>query len=160
MTNGKKRIDEFIEQKLSRSNLVKPREDFQELLMQKVTIEHKRLTEENRKERIVKYVLGSFSTFMIGFTVVIGYLYGKSGAVSSDTGLSTTVERSNTLVSRLVYGVQWLFLKVLDFFGVSINTTTLNIALIILLVIGIFLIGERLFLRGKYKTGIHTVKRG
>lgn len=150
MTNGKKRIDELIEQKLSRSALAKPRDDFQKLLMQRITQEHKKLVEESRKEKIVKYVLGSFSTFMIGFTIVMGYLYGKSGA--ADTGLNTTVERSNTLVGRLVYAVQSLFLTVLDFFGVSISPATLNVAIIIILVISVFLIGERLFLRGRYKS--------
>jgi len=157
MTNGKKRIDEFLDQKLSRSALVQTRNDFQKLLMQKVTLEHKKLIEENRKEKIVKYVIGSFSTFMIGFTIVIGYMYGKAESVSS--GTNTAVERSNTLIGRLVYAVQSLFLEVLNFFGVSISPTTLTVALIILLVVGVFLMGERLFLRGKYKTSINIIKR-
>src|SRR3989304_6420134 len=99
MTNGKKRIDEFLEQKLRRSALVQTKSDFQGLLMQKVVLEHKKLTEENRKEKIVKYVLGSFSTFMIGFTIIIGYMSGKTESIST----GTTVERSTTLVGRLVY---------------------------------------------------------
>jgi hypothetical protein len=151
MTNGNKKIDEFIDQKLKSSSLIQPREDFTALLMQKAVLEHKRLVEENRKEKIVKFVLGSFSTFMIGFTIVVGYLSGKSGA--SNTG-ETTIVQSNTLVGRLVTAVQSLFITVLDFFGVSISATTLNIALIILLVIGVYLLGERLFLRGKYKSSV------
>ena len=150
MTNGKKRIDEFLEQKLRRSALFQTRSDFQALLMQKIVLEHKKLTEENRKEKIVKYVLGSFSTFMIGFTIIIGYMSGKTESIST----GTTVERSNTLVGRLVYAVQTLFLEVLEFFGVSISTTTITVALIILLVIGVFLMGERLFLRGKFKSRV------
>jgi len=118
--------------------------------MQKVITEHKRLAEETRKERIVKYVLSSFSTFMIGFTVVIGYMYGNSDAGSS----GETVERSNTLVGRLVTAVQSLFLTVLEFFGVSISPATLNVALVILLVVAVFLIGERLFLRGRYRSSV------
>ena len=155
MTNGKKRIDEFLEQKLRRSALFQTRSDFQALLMQKIVLEHKKLTEENRKEKIVKYVLGSFSTFMIGFTVVIGYMSSKTESVIT----GTTVERSNTLVGRLVYAVQTLFIEVLNFFGVSISSTTVTVALIIFLVIGIFLMGERLFLRGKYKSSVNIVKR-
>ncbi|HEY3251281.1 MAG TPA: hypothetical protein VGK25_09205 [Ignavibacteria bacterium] len=161
MTERNKKIDEFLDQKLRRSILVQPRDDFSQLLMQKVTLEHKRLTEENKKERIVKYVLGSFSTFMIGFTIVMGYLYGKaeSTATGSVYDVNTTVERSNSLVGRLVTAVQTFFLYVLNFFGVSISATTLNIALIIILVIGIYLIGERLFLRGKYKSSLNIAKR-
>ena len=155
MTNGKKRIDEFLEQKLRRSALVQTKSDFQGLLMQKVVLEHKKLTEENRKEKIVKYVLGSFSTFMIGFTIIIGYMSGKTESIST----GTTVERSNTLVGRLVYAVQTLFLEVLNFFGVSISSTTVTVALIILLVIGVFLMGERLFLRGKYRSSINIARR-
>lgn len=150
-----KRIDEFIDHKLRRSDLSRPREDFQKLLMQKVLSEHKRLVEETRKEKIVKYVLSSFSTFMIGFTIVIGYMYGRADSVTSGSGVGA-VERSNTLVGRLVTAVQSLFLSILDFFGVSISPSTLNIALIIFLVISVFLIGERLFLRGKYKSSVQT----
>ena len=155
MTNGKKRIDEFLDQKLSRSALVQPKSDFQKLLMQKVVLEHKKLTEENRKEKIVKYVLGSFSTFMIGFTVVIGYISSKAESITT----GTTVERSNTIVGRLVYAIQTLFIEMLNFFGVSISSTTVTVALIILLVIGVFLMGERLFLRGKYRSSINIARR-
>jgi len=150
MAQSNKKIEEFLDQKLRRSSVMAPREDFSRLLMQKVITEHKRLTEESRKERIVKYVLGSFSTFMIGFTVVIGYLYGKSDTITS--GSEVTVERSNSIVGKLVSAIQSVFISVLNFFGVSISTTTLNVALIIILVVGVFLIGERLFLRGRYKS--------
>lgn len=150
MAQINKKIDEFLDQKLRRVPVIQPKEDFTRILMQKVITEHKKLTEETRNERIVKFVLGSFSTFMIGFTVVMGYLYGKSEAITS--GSDVTVERSNSLVGKLVTAIQSVFLSVLNFFGVSISSTTLNVALIIMLVVGIFLIGERLFLRGKYKS--------
>jgi hypothetical protein len=152
MTNNHKKIDEFLDHKLRRSSLVQPRSDFQALLMQKVVAEHKKLVEETRKERIVKYALGSFSTLMIGFTIVMGYFYGRAENVTASGDIA--VERSNTLVSRLVSAVQSVFLYVLNFFGVSINPTTLNVAIIIILVVGIFLIGERLFLRGRYKSSV------
>jgi len=155
MTNGNKKIDELLDQKLRKGSIVQPRSDFQKLLMEKVILEHKKLVEETKRERIVKYVLGSFSSLMIGFTVVMGYLSGKSGAGSTLNGVDVeTVERSNTLVSRLVSAVQSVFLYVLNFFGVSISTSTLNVALIIILVMAVFLIGERLFLRGKYKSSV------
>lgn len=156
MTNGKKQIDEFLDLELGKSKLARPRDDFQKLLMQKVIAEHKKLVEETRKERIVKYVLGAFSTFMIGFTIVIGYLYGKAESVSAASDVNATVERSNTLVGRLVYAVQWLFLSVLNLLGVSVSPAALNIAIIIILVVTVFLVGERLFLRGKYKSSVQA----
>jgi hypothetical protein len=156
MANSNKKIDDFLEQNLRKSSLVQPRSDFQALLMQKVIAEHKRLVEETRKERIVKYVLSSFSTLMIGFTIVMGYLSGKSGNVNPSGDIA--VEQSNNLVSRLVSAVQSVFLYVLNFFGVSISPSTLNIALIIILVVGVFLMGERLFLRGKYKSNVKIAK--
>ena len=75
---------------------------------------------------------------MIDFTVVIGYMYGKSDTVSS----GETVKRSNTLAGRLVTAMQSLFLNVLEFFGLSISPATVNVALIILLIVTVFLIGE------------------
>jgi len=150
MAQSNRKIDDFLDQKLRRVPVIQPKDDFSKILMQKVITEHKRLTEETKKERIVKFVLGFFSTFMIGFTVVIGYLYGKSDVITS--GSEVTVERSNSMAGKLVTAIQSVFLSVLNFFGVSISPTTLNIALIILLVIGVYLLGERLFLRGKYKS--------
>jgi hypothetical protein len=45
-------------------------------------------------------------------------------------------------------------MSVLDFFGVSITSGSLSIILVVFLVVAVFLIGERLFLRGRFKSGM------
>jgi len=155
MRDKNKYIEEFLESKLRKSELKNTSGDFTVHLMKRISAENKVLQEERKSERIVKYAIGSFSFLIVAFTVVLG-IVSKSGKVTSgstDVGFDT-VQTSNSLLERLVYYVESFFMSILDFLGISISSGSLSVILVVLLVVVVFLIGERLFLRGRFKSSV------
>ena len=156
MREKSKYIDDITDSRLRTSRLSKTSGDFTKHLMQRISAENKALVEERKSERIVKYVIGSFSMLIIGFTVMLGILSGASRQSADETaGISfSTVQTSNSLIEQLLFYIQSFFLKALNFFGISLDSGTLNIILIIALLVAVFMAGERLFTRGKLKSSI------
>jgi hypothetical protein len=152
-----KQTDQFIENKLRKSALKKTSGDFTKMLMERVRTENKAVLEETKRDRIAKYVIGSFSTFIIGFTILIGYMGSKNSvSTNRETGvnLDSTFETSNNFLQQFLSYIQSFFLQVLEFFGVSVNPKTMLIAMVVILVVAVFFIGERIFIRGKLKSGV------
>ena len=121
--------------------------------MQRISAENKALAEERKSEKIVKYAIGSFSMFVIAFTVALGIVSTAEKQTSGEsTGVGfNTVQTSASLVEQLLFYIQSFFINALGFFGLSLNSSSINIILIVALVIAVFVAGERLFLRGKLK---------
>src|SRR6187431_2195094 len=123
MRDNNKYIDEILDSKLRKSRLSNATGDFTSHLMKRITAENKALMEEKKSDRVVKYIIGSFSFLMLAFTFAIGFI-SKSGAVSSDesTGVAfDTMQRSNSILDTMVYYIQSFFTSVLSFFGVSLS---------------------------------------
>jgi hypothetical protein len=156
MRDKNKYIDEIVEGRLRASSLNKPSGDFTKHLMQRISAENRSLAEERKSERIVKYAIGTFSLFVIAFTVTLGIISSAGKQVSGDsTGVGfDSVQTSNSLVEQLMFYVQGFFINALNFFGLSLDSGSVNIILIVAVLVGIFLIGERLFLRGKMRSSI------
>lgn len=156
MRDKNKYIEEFLESKLRKSGLKKTSGDFTKHLMGRITAENKALLEERKGDRIVKYAIGSFSFLILGFTVLLGVLSGKSSVQTTEsTGVGfDTVQTSNALIEKLLFYVQSFFMNILNFFGLSISSGSLTIILVVALVVAVFLFGERLFLRGRYKSSV------
>jgi hypothetical protein len=156
MRDKDKIIDEALEARLRKSRSYKASGDFTQHLMKRIMAENKALQEERKSDRVVKYIIGSFSFLMLAFTFLLGYI-SKSASGSESTGeVFETVQRSNSLLSSMVYYVQVFFRNVLEFFGVSLSSSSINIILVVLLVAVIYLVGERLLLRGKLRSGVQV----
>ena len=158
MRDKNKYIDEIIDAKLRKSSVAKASGDFTSHLMKRITAENKALMEERKSDRIVKYVIGSFSFLMLAFTFTLGII-SKSAAVNSEesTGVAfDTMQRSNSILETMVYYIQAFFNNVLSFFGLSLSSSSINIILVVVLVAAVYLVGERLFLRGKLKSSMEA----
>ena len=156
MRDQNKHIDELLESKLKKSGLKSISGDFTGHLMKRIAAENKALLEERKSEKIVKYAIGSFSFLMLAITVGLGVLSKKSvvsPSESSGVGFDS-VQTSNSFIDSMVYYIQGFFMNVLEFFGVSLDRSSVTIMLVVVLVIAVFMIGERLFLRGKYKSSV------
>ena len=156
MRDKNKYIDEVIETKLRKSELTKTSADFTQHLMSRISAENKALVEERKSDRIVKYVIGAFSFLIVGFTVLLGILSKTAGKQSTDTtGVGfNTVKTSNSFIENVLYYIEMFFRNVLGFFGLSVNSSSATIIMVVVLLVAVFLIGERLFLRGKYKSSV------
>lgn len=156
MRDKNKYIEDFIESRLRNSTLKRSSGDFTNHLMKRINAENKAFLEERKSDRIVKYAIGSFSFLMLAFTFVLGFV-SKTPSVSStdsaEVGLDS-VQTSNSLIDSMVYYIQGFFVNILKFFGVSLSSGTVTIILVIILLVAIFLIGERFILKGKLRSGI------
>ncbi len=158
MRDKNKYIDEILDVKLRKSKLSAATGDFTSHLMKRIIAENKALMEEKKSDRIVKYVIGSFSFMMLALTLFLGFI-SKTSSVNSDETISVafdTLQRSNSILETMVYYIQSLFTNVLSFFGLSLSSGSVNIILVVILVAAVYLIGERLFLRGKLKSSMQV----
>lgn len=158
MRDKNKYIDEILEAKLRNSKLISSTGDFTSHLMKRITAENKALMEERKSDRVVKYVIGSFSFLMLALTFFLGFI-SKTSSVNSDETISVafdTLQRSNSILETMIYYIQSFFTNVLQFFGFSLSSSSTNIILVVILVAAVNLIGERLFLRGKLKSSMQV----
>jgi len=158
MRDKNKFIDEIIDAKLRKSSLKQASGDFTSHLMKRITAENKALMEEKKSDRVVKYIIGSFSFLMLAFTFALGIM-SKTAAVNSDesTGVAfDTMQRSNTWLETMFYYIQSFFGNVLSFFGITLSSGSINVILVVVLVAVVYLVGERLFIRGKMKQSMQV----
>lgn len=158
MRDKNKYIDDIIDAKLRKSSVSIPSGDFTSHLMKRITAENKALMEERKSDRVVKYIIGSFSFLMLAFTFTLGILSKNASVKTEDSsGLAfDTVQRSNSWIESMVFYIQGFFAEVLSFFGVTLSSGSINIILVVILVALVYLVGERLFLRSKMKQSIEV----
>jgi hypothetical protein len=156
MRDKEKYIEEFLESRLRKSELKRTSGDFTGHLMKRITAENKALLEERKSDRIVKYAIGSFSFLMLAFTIGIGIISKRETNATSDaSGIGfDTMQTSNSFIETVLIYIQRFFMGVLEFFGVSMSPGSVTIMLVVILVVAIFFIGERVLLRGKYRSSI------
>ena len=153
-----KHIDDFIENKLRKSPLVKTSGNFTAMLMEKIQAEGKLALEETKSDRIAKYIIGGVSSLIIGFTVLIAYLTGSKDTSTTDaTGIdiSPALHSSNNYFERFTSFIESIFIKSLELVGLSASSKTVSITLTILGIVCMFLLAERYLIRGKLKSSIN-----
>ncbi len=161
MQNTNRKIEEFIDEKLRGSRVTKTSGDFGVHLMKRIAEEHKSAKEESKWDRLVKYIIGSFGFLLIGFTVTLGLISGTSSDVKSpSTGInfSPAVETSNNYLERFLGFIESVFMGVLNFFGLSSNTRTFTVILLVAAVVGVFLLAERFVLKSRLRSSNAAVK--
>lgn len=161
MSNTNRKIDDFIDDKLRGSKLSFTSGDFKVHLMKRLAAEHKAAIEESKWDKLVKYIIGSFSFGIIALTVTLGILSGSSSGVTSQgTGVNfgPAVETSNNYLERFFGFFQNVFVGILNFLGFSARPKTFTILLIAVLVIAVFLAAERFVLRGRLRSSSISIK--
>jgi hypothetical protein len=154
MANNRK-IEEYIENNLRRSSLIQTSEGFTNRLMQKVTAENRSAVEEIKRERIAKYIITFFISMTLGVTVIIGYLTGgevNSKIESTNVRIEPTIETSSGYIHQFVNFIASSSVSVLHFLGLTATPKTLNIILYLLGVFILYIIADRIFIRGRLKS--------
>jgi hypothetical protein len=165
MADTNRKIEDLIDGKLRGSRLTRTSDNFTQLLMKRAAAEHKFALEESKWDRLVKYIIGSFSTGIIALTVVLGFISGSSGSVSNKSrgiDIGPAVETSNNYLERFLSFLESAFLSVmnfiLNFFGLSANSRTFTVILLVVLVVSVFLAAEKFVLRGRLRSSSIGIK--
>jgi hypothetical protein len=150
-----RKIDEFVESKLRKSKVENTSSDFTSFVMKRVQSEYKSMTAEARRDRIAKYIIGVFSSLMVIFTVVIGYLAkSEIGSKVESTGIKIepTVETSNNILQQFISYVSIFFENLLGFFGLTASFQSISIIVGLILIVLFYFLADRVFLKGKLKS--------
>jgi len=155
MANNNRKIEEYIENNLRRSSLVHTSESFTNRLMNKVTSESRSVIQEIKTERIAKYIISIFISLALGVTVIVGYLTGgevNSKIESTSVKIEPTIETSSNYIQQFVSFIASSSVSVLDFLGLTATSKTLSMILYLLGVFILYVIADRIFLKGRLKS--------
>lgn len=151
----KRKIEEFIDSKLRQTKLENTSSDFTGFVMKRVNSEYKFYVEEEKRDRVAKYIIGAFSALMVIFTFILGFL-AKSDISSAEqsTGISIepTVETSNNIIMQFLGYIQNFFVNVLAMFGLTATPQTISLIVGFILIVVFYFLADRVFLKGKLKS--------
>ncbi len=150
-----RKINELIESKLRKSRQADASDDFTSFVMKRVKSEYSSFAAEARRDRIAKYIIGAFSSLVLIFTIVIGFI--AKSEVSSEvesTGIriEPTVETSNNIVQQFLSYISTFFENVLGFFGLSATVQNLSIIIGLILIVVFYFLADRVLLKGRLRS--------
>ena len=122
--------------------------------MFKIIDENKLALVESKQNRIAKYIIGSFSFFVIVFTIIIGIVSGSRPELKPPGQFFDlpTIETSNNYLNQFLSYIQGFFNKVLEILGLSVSTQTVGIVVGLIIAISLFMLADKIFIRGKLKS--------
>lgn len=148
-------LNTFIDNKLRKAEVKQASDNFTQLLMQRVNAENKEALEEGKRDRFVKYIIGTFSFLMIAFTVIAG-IFGTSSSpkssVSKNISFEPVIDTSSNYFWQVWDAVSSFFVRTFGVLGLNISTETLGIAGLVALILILFYLADRMFIRGKLKS--------
>lgn len=152
--NNNKKIEEFLESKLRNAETHSVSGDFNKGLMFRIREENNLAKEESRTNRIAKYIIGMFSSLVVGFTILIGILSGSQPSTKTSASFSfePTIETSNNYLNQFLTMIQDFFNKVLELLGLSYSSQTIGIIAGLIIAVSLFMLADRLFVKGKLKS--------
>jgi hypothetical protein len=150
-----RKIDDFIESRLRQAALSKTSSDFTSHLMKRMQAEYRSSLEEVRRDRIAKYIVGSFCSLIIIVTVIIGYFAKtdvSSTVESANIKIEPTIENSANYFQQLLSFIQNFSVDVLGFFGLSISPHTINVFAGLLVVLTLFFLADKAIFKDKLRS--------
>ncbi|MGA2667769.1 MAG: hypothetical protein ABSF32_02500 [Ignavibacteria bacterium] len=155
MPDNSKKIEEYIDNALRRSSVYITSANFTSVLMERVAAENKTAIEELKRDRIAKYIIGTFISLTLFVTIIIGYLSGgevNSKIETTSVRIQPTIETSSNYVQQFVGYIKSFSMGILNYLGLSATPKTLSILLSFLLIFALYLVADRIFLKGRLKT--------
>ena len=138
MSEGKKNMDLYFDEKLKNALKDTPSEYFSNNLMHKVSQEIQFAQEDKKTEKVTFKLMGSIALVMIGLTLVFGFFFAKS---VPDTGAETSMIEDFTIaINKILYDIQ-------SAIGVTFDVQTVLFALTLLLIVGVFTASDRFIFR-------------
>ncbi len=149
-----KRIEKFLETKLRNSESFAPSGSFNKTLMVRIIEENKMAMEEIKSNKLAKYIIGGFSSFVIALTVILGILSRGKTSVSTPNkfNIEPTIETSNSYFNQFLSAVQNVFSKAMEFLGLTSSSHTVEIVVGLLIALTLFMLADKFFVRGKLRS--------
>ncbi len=156
MVNGKKSIDQFLDERLRRSaSRNTTSSDFTTHVMKQVQTEYQFAVAEQRRDRIAKYIIGAFSFFTIAVALILGYFSRSQVSQtveSTNIKIQPTIETSNTFLQQFVAFIQNVFTDALSLLGLTISARTVTILIVLVIVFALYFLADRFIIKGKLRS--------
>ncbi len=133
------KLDNIVENSLRESLLKKPHSDFAKNLMLKISLEEEFAKQDKKTEKFALKIILSISAFFIGTIAMIAYYLFKNPDYTENADSLT--EKTNSWLE--VYSF-----KLFNIFGLT-GTSSVILALSIVIIATLFLIADRFILKKK-----------
>ena len=152
--NNNKKIDEFLDEKLRKAGGFTLPADFSKNLMVRINEESAQVREELKTNKLAKYILGGFSSFVIGLTILLGLLSGSKSQVTAPGrfNIEPTLETSNDYINRFFTFISDTFTKAVGLLGLSSSPHTVELIAALVIAFVLFMAADRIFIKGKLRT--------
>lgn len=138
MSEGKKNMDLYFEEKIKRSLKNTTSEYFSNNLMHKVSQEIQFAQEDKKTEKFTLKLIGSIALVLFGFAVTFGYFFANS--VSTTGAESTFLEDVTFTINKYLYDIQSVI-------GFQLDAKTLLFGLTLFIVIALYSASDRFIFR-------------
>lgn len=139
MSEGKKNMDLYFEEKIKRSLKSSPSEYFSNNLMHKVSQEIQFAQEDKKTEKMTFKLIGSLALVLLGLAFTFGFFYAKSSATTTGTETSF-IEDITMTINKYLYDIQTAL-------GFNFDVQTAIFALTLLVIVGIYSASDRFIFR-------------
>jgi hypothetical protein len=136
MSQDKKNMELYFEEKIKRSLSNKASEHFTSNVMHKISQEMQFAQEDKQTEKISKKIIGALSLVTLGMIVLLGYL------LASDSS-STASNFSEDLIitfNRYIYEIQ-------NAIGIQMDWQTVVFAIFFMLIVAVYSISDKFIFR-------------
>jgi|GEM_PF-4617282 len=78
MQSGNKEIDKILDKKLKNALMKKTSDEFTDNLMKQINLSHQFAKEDKKESKVLVYITGGISLFILSFLILIGVFYESS----------------------------------------------------------------------------------
>ncbi|HRE40232.1 MAG TPA: hypothetical protein PLG90_02780 [Ignavibacteria bacterium] len=137
MQSGNKEIDKILDKKLKNALMKKTSDEFTDNLMKQINLSHQFAKEDKKESKVLVYITGGISLFILSFLILIGVFY------ESSPGSSRTKNVFNNFSTLLQENILAIYNKI----GISFSLEYLLIILMIIVFIAMSNVTDKIFLR-------------
>lgn len=144
MSDGKKNIDSYIDDKLKLGLWSHTSDDFTYELMKRIEIEKEFAKEDVKTNRAVKYIIGGFVSLLTIFVVLLTILV-NTNEDSRDIGLFSS------FVEKFSNGIESLSVITTETLGIAFDYQTGVIFLLVMACVFLFYFADKIIFRKSLK---------
>lgn len=138
MSEDKKNMDLYFEEKIKKSLKNTTSEYFSNNLMHKVSQEIQFAQEDKKTEKFTLKFIGSMALVLLGIAFTFGYFIARNTNTSGTE--STFMEDISITINKYLYDIQ-------SAIGVQLDAQTLLFALTLFVIIGLYSVSDRFIFR-------------
>ena len=140
MQDDSKNIDSYLEENIRISLKASASPNFSLELMKRVELEKEFAKEDVKTERIVRYIIGSLTSLMVVFAIIIGFVMK-----TNEDGKE--ISYFNSLINTFSTFVENVSLTAAETFGFAFNFETGIVILLIMVCVFLFSFAEKIIFR-------------